>query len=148
MTYPLAADLAADGIPVTVTCRVLRFSKQACWRCPRCATRSGCGIRRAPWCTRTAAVPVPEVRKSITGPRFGRLDGRVGACSDNAAMESFVALLQNNVLDRHRWRTRDDLRLAIVTWIERTYHRRRRQRRLGRLTPIKFETINRHATAA
>jgi putative transposase len=74
--------------------------------------------------------------------------GRVGACGDNAAMESFFALLQKNVLDRQRWRTRDDLRLAIVTWIERTYHRRRRQRRLGRLTPIEFETINRHATAA
>ncbi len=74
--------------------------------------------------------------------------GRVGACGDNAAMESFFARLQKNVLDRHRWRTRDDLRLAIVTWIERTYHRRRRQRRLGRLTPIEFETINRHATAA
>ena len=74
--------------------------------------------------------------------------GRVGACGDNAAMESFFALLQNNVLDRQRWRTRDDLRLAIVTWIERTYHRRRRQARLGRLTPIEFETINRHATAA
>jgi transposase InsO family protein len=74
--------------------------------------------------------------------------GRVGACGDNAAMESFFALLQNNVLDRQRWHTRDDPRLAIVTWIERTYHRRRRQRRLGRLTPIEFETINRHATAA
>ena len=40
------------------------------------------------------------------------------------------------------------LRLAIVTWIERTYHRRRRQRALGRLTPIEFETINRAAHAA
>jgi putative transposase len=26
--------------------------------------------------------------------------GRVGACGDNAAMESFFALLQNNVLDQ------------------------------------------------
>jgi putative transposase len=74
--------------------------------------------------------------------------GCVGACGDNAAMESFFALLQNNVLDRQPWRTRDDLGLAIVTWIERTCHRRRRQRRLGRLTPIEFETIKRHATAA
>lgn len=68
--------------------------------------------------------------------------GRVGACGDNAAMESFFALLQNNILDRQRWHTRDELRLAIVTWIERTYHRRRRQRRLGRLTPIEFETLH------
>ena len=29
MTYPLVRDLAVDGIPVTVTCRVLKFSPQA-----------------------------------------------------------------------------------------------------------------------
>ena len=67
--------------------------------------------------------------------------GKVGAAGDNAAMESFFALLQKNVLDRKRWRTRDELRIAIVTWIERKYHRRRRQARLGRLTPIEYETI-------
>lgn len=67
--------------------------------------------------------------------------GRVGAAGDNAAMESFFALLQKNVLNSRRWSTRDDLRLAIVTWIERTYHRRRQQRVLGKLTPIEFEAI-------
>ncbi|PZO67245.1 MAG: IS3 family transposase [Kocuria palustris] len=74
--------------------------------------------------------------------------GRVGACADNAAMESFFALLQKNVLDRQRWSSRDELRLAIVTWIEKSYHRRRRQRRLGRLTPVEFETINHGLKAA
>jgi transposase InsO family protein len=74
--------------------------------------------------------------------------GRAGACGDNAAMESFFALLQKNVLDRQRWTSREQLRLAIITWIERTYHRRRRQRRLGRLTPIEYETIHQAATAA
>lgn len=74
--------------------------------------------------------------------------GRVGACGDNAAMESFFALLQKNVLDRQRWNTRDELRLEIITWIERTYHRRRRQRALGRLTPIEFETLNAALQAA
>ncbi|MEV4314732.1 IS3 family transposase [Actinocrispum sp. NPDC049592] len=67
--------------------------------------------------------------------------GRVGAAGDNAAMESFFALLQNNVLNRRTWSTRDELRTAIVTWIERTYHRRRRQAALGRLTPIEYEAI-------
>ncbi|MFD7767427.1 IS3 family transposase [Streptomyces sp. NPDC059787] len=67
--------------------------------------------------------------------------GRVGAAGDNAAMESFFALLQKNVLDRRPWRTRNELRITIVTWIERTYHRRRRQVRLGRLTPVEYETI-------
>lgn len=67
--------------------------------------------------------------------------GRVGAAGDNAAMESFFSLLQKNVLNRQRWATREQLRIAIVTWIERTYHRRRRQTGLGRLTPIEFEAI-------
>lgn len=67
--------------------------------------------------------------------------GQVGSAGDNAAMESFFSLLQRNVLDRQRWHTREQLRIAIITWIERTYHRRRRQARLGRLTPIEFETI-------
>jgi transposase InsO family protein len=67
--------------------------------------------------------------------------GRVGACADNAAMESSFSLLQKTVLDRRRWQTREQLRPAIVVWIERTYHRRRRQDTLGRLTPIEVETL-------
>jgi putative transposase len=67
--------------------------------------------------------------------------GKVGAAGDNAAMESFFALLQKNVLDRRTWTTRQELRIAIITWIERTYHRRRRQDALGRLTPVEYETI-------
>ncbi|MFV0634486.1 IS3 family transposase [Demequina sp.] len=67
--------------------------------------------------------------------------GRVGAAGDNAAMESFFALLQKNVLNLRAWDSREQLRIAIVTWIERTYHRRRRQRVLGRLTPIEYEAI-------
>jgi putative transposase len=54
-------------------------------------------------------------------------------------MESFFALLQKNV--RRRWASHEQLRIAIVTWIERTYHRRRRQLRLARLTPVEYETI-------
>ncbi len=72
----------------------------------------------------------------------------MGACGDNAAMESFFALLQKDVLDRQRWSTRDELGLAIVVWIETSYHRKRRRRRLGKLTPIEFETINQAAHAA
>jgi putative transposase len=43
--------------------------------------------------------------------------GPVGAAGDNAAMESFFSLLQKNVLDCRRWDTREQLRIAIVTWI-------------------------------
>jgi putative transposase len=86
------------------------------------------------------------VRTLRTNGLIGSM-GRVGACGDNAAMESFFALLQKNVLDRQRWTTRDELRIAITTWIERTYHRRRRQRALGRLTPIEYEILTTAAAA-
>ncbi len=65
--------------------------------------------------------------------------GRVAAAGDNAAMESFFSLLQKNVLDRQRWTTREQLRYAIINWIEHTYNRRRRQRVLGKLTPVEYE---------
>ncbi len=74
--------------------------------------------------------------------------GRVGACGDNAAMESFNGLLQNNVLDRQRWKTRAELKSAIVYWIENTYNRRRRQRILGKCTPVEYEIINQPALVA
>lgn len=74
--------------------------------------------------------------------------GQVASAGDNAAMESFFALLQKNVLNRRRWETREQLRTAIITWIEGTYHRRRRQIRLGKLTPIEYETIMNPAALA
>ena len=33
---------------------------------------------------------------------------------------------RENGLDRRSWATRENLRIAIVTWTEQTYHRRRR----------------------
>ena len=74
--------------------------------------------------------------------------GRVAAAGDNAAMESFFALLQKNVLDTRSWASREELRIAIVIWIETKYNRRRRQRGLGKLTPVEFETIYATADAA
>jgi putative transposase len=86
---------------------------------------------------------------ALTHHRMVGSMGRVGACGDNAAMESFFSLLQKNVLDRRSFTTQEQLRIAIVTWIEATYHRRRRQAALGRLTPVEFETImNTPATQA
>ncbi|KAM9861857.1 IS3 family transposase ISBli17 [Leucobacter sp. BZR 635] len=77
-----------------------------------------------------------KLQRALTGHGMAGSMGRVGAAVDNAAMESSFSLLQKKVLNRKTWATREELRTAIVTWIERTYHRRRRQARLGRLMPI------------
>lgn len=74
--------------------------------------------------------------------------GRVSAAGDNASMEAFLSLLQKNVLNIRRWQTHPELRLAIVSWIETKYDRRRRQRALGKLTPVEFEMIHKAARAA
>ena len=82
-----------------------------------------------------------KLQQALTRHRMLGSMGQVGSAGDNAAMESFFSLLQKNVLNRQTWDTREQLRVAIVTWIERTYHRRRRQSALGRLTPIEYELI-------
>jgi putative transposase len=53
-----------------------------------------------------------------------------GPAATTLPWESPFALLQKNGLDRQRWTTREQPRLAIITWIERT--RRRRQGDPGR----------------
>lgn len=40
--------------------------------------------------------------------------GRVGVGGDNAAMESFFALVQKNILDRNSWIRRRELSAAIT----------------------------------
>ena len=85
-----------------------------------------------------------QFRSRALGHELGRHGmvgsmGRVASAGDNAAMESFWSLLQTNVLNQARWATRQELRLAIVTWIERKYHRQREQDVLGGLTPIEYE---------
>lgn len=89
-----------------------------------------------------------KVHRTLARHRMVGSMGNVGTAADNAAMESFFSLLQKNVLDRQTWVSRDQLRIEIITWIERTYHRRRRQSALGRLTPNEYEIIMTPQTAA
>ena len=63
-------------------------------------------------------VPIQKVVRLLKNNGLRGSTGRVGACANNAAMESFFPLLQKNVLNTRRWATREELRLAIVTWIE------------------------------
>ena len=93
------------------------------------------------------AVSQPEVRRapSTVTDMVGSM-GRVGAAGDNAAMESFFSLLQKNVLNRRTWATREELRIAIVTWIERTYHRRRRQDAPRPIDPHRVRDHHDHAS--
>jgi putative transposase len=65
--------------------------------------------------------------------------GRRGDAFDNALAESFFATLETELLDRHSFRSRDEARLAVFTYIEGFYNPRRRHSTLGYRSPNRFE---------
>ncbi|MCP4383686.1 MAG: IS3 family transposase [Hyphomicrobiales bacterium] len=65
--------------------------------------------------------------------------GSVGDCFDNAMCESFFATLECELLDRHRFTTRAEARMAVFTFIEGFYNPRRRHSSLGYLSPVAYE---------
>jgi putative transposase len=68
--------------------------------------------------------------------------GTIGDCFDNSVAESFFGSLQLELLDEHRWDTRDQLANAIFDWIECWYNPRRRHSYCGQLSPVDYETAN------
>ncbi len=65
--------------------------------------------------------------------------GSVGDCYDNALCESFFATLECELLDRHRFRTQAEARMAVFEFIEAWYNPRRRHSSIGYLSPINYE---------
>jgi putative transposase len=65
--------------------------------------------------------------------------GSVGDAYDNAMCESFFATLECELLDRQRFRTPAEARLAIFDFIEGWYNSRRRHSALDYRSPIAFE---------
>ena len=65
--------------------------------------------------------------------------GSVGDAYDNALAESFFASLECEVLDRNHFRTREEARTAVFSWIEGWYNPHRRHSSLGYLSPEQFE---------
>jgi putative transposase len=65
--------------------------------------------------------------------------GSVGDAYDNALCESFFATLECELLDRQRFRSQLDARLAIFDFIEGWYNPRRRHSALAYLSPLAYE---------
>jgi len=82
--------------------------------------------------------------------------GSVGDCFDNAMCESFFATLECELLDRRRFKTQVEARMAVFEFIEGWYNPQRRHSALDYRSPIAYErayrgTANpaaRNATAA
>lgn len=76
--------------------------------------------------------------------------GSVGDCYDNALAESFFACLECELLDRRRFKTQAEAKLAIFKFIEGWYNPHRRHSACGNRSPIWYETNydRLHQTAA
>ena len=77
--------------------------------------------------------------------------GSVGDAYDNAMCESFFATLECELLDRERFRTQADARLAVFDFIEGWYNPHRRHSALDYLSPMIYErtsgTVDRTMTS-
>ena len=65
--------------------------------------------------------------------------GSVGDCYDNALCESFFATLECELIDRTRFRTHAEARMAIFDFIEGWYNPRRRHSAIGYRSPADYE---------
>ena len=65
--------------------------------------------------------------------------GSVGDAYDNAMCESFFATLECELIDRRRFRSRSETRMAVFQFIEGFYNPSRRHSALGYLSPIEYE---------
>jgi putative transposase len=69
--------------------------------------------------------------------------GSVGDCFDNAMCESFFATLECELLDRRRFKTQAEARMAVFEFIEGWYNPHRRHSALGYRSPINYERTHR-----
>jgi putative transposase len=65
--------------------------------------------------------------------------GTVGDAYDNAMCESFFATLECELLDRPRFPTKAEARMAVFEFIEGWYNPSRRHSGIGLVSPIEFE---------
>src|SRR5271167_4835293 len=65
--------------------------------------------------------------------------GSVGDAYDNAMCESFFATLECELVDRRRFRSHSEARMAVFQFIEGFYNPSRRHSALGFLSPIEYE---------
>lgn len=73
--------------------------------------------------------------------------GSVGDAYDNAMAESFFASLERELLNRRRFKSQAEARMAVFEWIEGWYNSHRRHSGLGYRSPVNYERAHHQARA-
>jgi len=74
--------------------------------------------------------------------------GSVGDAYDNAMAESFFASLERELLNRRRFKSQAEAKMAIFEWIEGWYNPHRRHSSLGYRSPMNYERVHAARLAA
>jgi len=74
--------------------------------------------------------------------------GSVGDAYDNAMAESFFASLERELLDRRRFKTHAEAKMAVFEWIEGWYNPHRRHSSLGYRSPVNYERAHERSNAS
>jgi putative transposase len=67
--------------------------------------------------------------------------GSRGDAYDNAEAESVMSTIKNELVNRHRFKTRDEARFAVFSFIEGFYNPHRRHSALGYRSPMEYEKM-------
>jgi transposase InsO family protein len=74
--------------------------------------------------------------------------GSVGDAYDNAMADSFFATLERELLNRRRFRSQAEAKMAVFEWIEGWYNPRRRHSSLGYRSPVNYERAHGRSVAS
>jgi putative transposase len=73
--------------------------------------------------------------------------GSVGDAYDNAMAESFFATLERELLNRRRFQSQAEAKMAVFEWIEGWYNPHRRHSSLGYRSPVNYERAHQRSAA-
>ena len=74
--------------------------------------------------------------------------GSVGDAYDNAMCESLFATLECELLNRRRFKTQAEAKMAVFEFIEAFYNPRRRHSALGYMAPDAYEALALHSSSS
>lgn len=100
-----------------------------------------CEFRRTFHSDQGWAYQMKSYSKKLKENKIFQSMSRKGNCHDNSVMENFFGLLKQEIYYGNAFYSFEELRTAIVNWIE-YYNTKRTKAKLGYLSPVEFRALH------